>query len=89
MIKTVATYRVLIRQTRKGKKEKMKRTVYEVWVKSYNDHVDEPMMIMVGKFYQKQAAELFEAAFKFEYGSKPAIFVTEEDKIVKTAHTHN
>lgn len=53
MIKTVATYRVLIRQTRKGKKEKMKRTVYEVWVKSYNDHVDEPMMIMVGKFYQK------------------------------------
>lgn len=58
----------------------MKRTVYEMWVKSYNAHVDEPMMIMLGKFYQKWAAELFETAFKDEYGCKPTILVTEEDK---------
>ena len=58
----------------------MKRRVYETWVKSYNAHGDEPMMIMLGKFYQKWAAELFETALKDEYGSKPIILVTEEDK---------
>lgn len=62
----------------------MKRTVYEVWVKSYNDHIDEPIMVMAGKFYRKWAAEMFETAFEEEFGFKPVIFVTEEDKTVET-----
>ena len=62
----------------------MKRTVYEEWVKSYSAHINEPIMTMVGKFYHKQAAEMFEAAFKDEYGFKPARFVTEEDTTVET-----
>lgn len=62
----------------------MKRKVYEVWVKSYNAYIDEPIMIMAGKFYQKWAAEMFKTAFKEEFGFEPVIFVTEEDKIVET-----
>nr|CAI9751778.1 hypothetical protein YSBCXYJI_YSBCXYJI_CDS_0069 [Caudoviricetes sp.] len=62
----------------------MKRTVYEEWVKSYSAHINEPIMVMAGKFYRKWAAEMFETAFEEEFGFKPVIFVTEEDKTVET-----
>lgn len=56
----------------------MKRTVYEVWIKTHNDQLKEPIMVLVGKFYKLWAAELFQSAYEDNFRIKPAIIVTED-----------
>lgn len=57
----------------------MKRTTYEVWVKTSDDQTKEPVMVMIGKFYKMQLASLFKRAYKDEYGITPVIFLAEDD----------
>ena len=57
----------------------MKRTTYEVWIKTSDVQTKEPVMVMIGKFYEMQMASLFKRAYKDEYGITPVIFLAEDD----------
>lgn len=42
----------------------MKRTTYEVWIKTSDIQTKEPVMVMIGKFYKMKMASLFKRAYK-------------------------
>lgn len=57
----------------------MKTTVYEVWIKTYSEEMEETVMVMIGKFYEMQMASLFKRAYRDEYGITPVIFLAKDD----------
>lgn len=66
----------------------MKRTTYEVWIKTSDIQTKEPVMVMIGKFYEIQMASLFKRAYKDEYGITPVIFLAEDDQNSQTAYAY-
>lgn len=57
----------------------MKRTTYEVWIKTSDIQTKEPVMVMIGKFYEMRMASLFKRAYRDEYGITPVIFLAKDD----------
>ena len=55
----------------------MKRTVYEVWAKTYSDELKDTIMVIKAKFYKITDAQLFVKAYEDAYMSKTVIIETE------------
>ena len=55
----------------------MKRTVYEVWAKTYSEELQDTIMVVKAKFYKITDAQLFVKAYEDAYMSKTAIIETE------------
>lgn len=55
----------------------MKRTIYEVWAKTYSEELKETIMIIKARFYKITDAQLFVKAYEDAYMMKAVIIETE------------
>lgn len=55
----------------------MKRTIYEVWAKTYSEELQDTIMIIKAKFYKITDAQLFVKAYEEFYMMKAVIVETE------------
>jgi hypothetical protein len=55
----------------------MKRTIYEVWVKTYSEELQDTIMVIKAKFYKITDAQLFVKAYEDVYMMKAVIVETE------------
>lgn len=55
----------------------MKRTIYEVWAKTYSEELQDTIMIIKAKFYKITDAQLFVKAYEESYMMKAVIVETE------------
>ena len=63
---------------KKGKEVKqMKRTIYEVWAKTYSEELKETIMVIKARFYKITDAQLFVKVYEETYMMKAVIIETE------------
>ena len=55
----------------------MKRTIYEVWAKTYSEELQETIMVIIAKFYRILDAKLFAKAYENASMTKPVIIEAE------------
>lgn len=55
----------------------MKRTIYEVWAKTYNEELQDTIMVIKARFYKITDAQLFVKAYEESYMMKAVIVETE------------
>ena len=55
----------------------MKRTIYEVWAKTYSEELQDTIMVIKAKFYKITDAQLFVKAYEETYMMKAVIIETE------------
>lgn len=55
----------------------MKRTIYEVWAKTYSEELQYTIMVIKAKFYKITDAQLFVKAYEESYMMKAVIIETE------------
>lgn len=55
----------------------MKRTIYEVWAKTYSEAVQDTIMVIKAKFYKITDAQLFAKAYEGAYMMQAVIIKTE------------
>lgn len=55
----------------------MKRTIYEVWAKTYSEELKDTIMVIKAKFYKITDAQLFIKAYEDAYMMKAVIVETE------------
>lgn len=55
----------------------MKRTIYEVWAKTYSEELQDTIMVIKAKFYKITDAQLFIKAYEDAYMMKAVIVETE------------
>lgn len=55
----------------------MKKTIYEVWAKTYSEELQDTIMIIKAKFYKITDAQLFVKAYEESYMMKAVIVETE------------
>lgn len=55
----------------------MKRTIYEVWAKTYSEELKETIMVIKARFYKITDAQLFVKAYEEAYRMKAVIVETE------------
>lgn len=55
----------------------MKRTIYEVWAKTYSEEVQDTIMVIKARFYKITDAQLFVKAYEESYMMKAVIIETE------------
>jgi hypothetical protein len=55
----------------------MKRTIYEVWAKTYSEELKETIMVIKARFYKITDAQLFVKAYEENYMMKAVIIETE------------
>jgi hypothetical protein len=55
----------------------MKRTIYEVWAKTYSEELQDAIMIIKARFYKITDAQLFVKAYEDAYMMKAVIIETE------------
>lgn len=55
----------------------MKRTIYEVWAKTYNEELQDTIMVIKARFYKITDAQLFVKAYEESYMMKAVIIETE------------
>lgn len=55
----------------------MKRTIYEVWAKTYSEEIQDTIMVIKARFYKITDAQLFVKAYEEAYMMKAVIVETE------------
>lgn len=55
----------------------MKRTIYEVWAKTYSEELKDTIMVIKARFYKIADAQLFAKAYEDAYMMKAVIVETE------------
>lgn len=55
----------------------MKRTIYEVWAKTYSEELQDTIMVIKARFYKITDAQLFMKAYEDAYMVKAVIVETE------------
>ena len=55
----------------------MKRTIYEVWAKTYSEELQDTIMVIKARFYKITDAQLFVKAYEDSYIMKAVIVETE------------
>lgn len=55
----------------------MKRTIYEVWAKTYSEELQDTIMVIKARFYKITDAQLFVKAYEDTYMMKAVIVDTE------------
>ena len=55
----------------------MKRTIYEVWAKTYSEELKETIIVIRARFYKLLDAQLFVKAYEENYMTKAVILETE------------
>lgn len=55
----------------------MKRTIYEVWAKTYSEELQDTIMVIKAKFYKITDAQLFIKVYEDAYMMKAVIVETE------------
>lgn len=55
----------------------MKRTIYEVWAKTYSEELQATIMVIKARFYKITDAQLFVKAYEESYMMKAVIIETE------------
>lgn len=55
----------------------MKRTIYEVWAKTYSEELQDTIMVIKARFYKTTDAQLFVKAYEDAYMMKAVIVETE------------
>ena len=55
----------------------MKRTIYEVWAKTYSEELQDTIMVIKARFYKITDAQLFVKAYEDTYMVKAVIVETE------------
>lgn len=55
----------------------MKRTIYEVWAKTYSEELQDTIMVIKARFYKISDAQLFVKAYEESYMMKAVIIETE------------
>lgn len=55
----------------------MKRTIYEVWAKTYSEELQDTIMVIKARFYKITDAQLFVEAYEESYMMKAVIVETE------------
>lgn len=55
----------------------MKRTIYEVWAKTYSEGLKETIMVIKARFYKITDAQLFVKVYEETYMMKAVIIETE------------
>lgn len=55
----------------------MKRTIYEVWAKTYSEELQDTIMVIKAIFYKITDAQLFVKAYEESYMMKAIIVETE------------
>lgn len=55
----------------------MKRTIYEVWAKTYSEELQDTIMVIKARFYKATDAQLFVKAYEETYMMKAVIIETE------------
>jgi len=55
----------------------MKRTIYEVWAKTYSEELQDTIMVIKARFYKITDAQLFVKAYEESYMMKAVILETE------------
>jgi hypothetical protein len=55
----------------------MKRTIYEVWAKTYSEELQDTIMVIKARFYKITDAQLFVKAYEESYMMKAVIVETE------------
>ena len=55
----------------------MKRTIYEVWAKTYNEELQDTIMVIKARFYKITDAQRFVKAYEESYMMKAVIIETE------------
>lgn len=55
----------------------MKRTIYEVWAKTYSEDLQDTIMVIKARFYKITDAQLFVKAYEETYMMKAVIIETE------------
>ena len=55
----------------------MKRTIYEVWAKTYSEELQDTIMVIKARFYKITDAQLFVKAYEETYTVKAVIIETE------------
>ena len=55
----------------------MKRTIYEVWAKTYSEELQDTIMVIKAKFYKITDAQLFAEAYEDAYMMKAVIIEKE------------
>lgn len=55
----------------------MKRTIYEVWAKTYSEELQGTIMVIKARFYKISDAQLFVKAYEESYMMKAVIIETE------------
>lgn len=55
----------------------MKRTIYEVWAKTYSEELQDTIMVIKARFYKATDAQLFVKAYEDAYMMKAVILETE------------
>ena len=55
----------------------MKRTIYEVWAKTYSEELQDTIMVIKARFYKITDAQLFMKAYEESYMMKAVIIETE------------
>lgn len=55
----------------------MKRTIYEVWAKTYSEELQDTIMVIKARFYKITDAQLFVKAYEESYMMKAVIAETE------------
>lgn len=55
----------------------MKRTIYEVWAKTYSEELQDTIMVIKARFYKITDAQLFVKAYEESYTMKAVIIETE------------
>lgn len=55
----------------------MKRTIYEVWAKTYSEELQDTIMVIKARFHKITDAQLFVKAYEEFYTMKAVIIETE------------
>lgn len=55
----------------------MKRTIYEVWAKTYSEELQDTIMVIKARFYKITDAQMFVKAYEESYMMKAVIIETE------------
>lgn len=55
----------------------MKKTIYEVWAKTYSEELQDTIMVIKARFYKITDAQLFVKAYEESYTMKAVIIETE------------
>lgn len=55
----------------------MKRTIYEVWAKTYSEEFKDTIMVIKARFYKIADAQIFVKAYEDVYMMKAVIVETE------------